>query len=84
MLGFPPEDDDDVPGVRPPRARDRRRSQADERSAGFDRLDAYLDEQIADHRANPRDDLITYLLDVELFDEPLSDEPRPRLASRCC
>ena len=47
-----------VPALRPPRPRERaarrRRTAVDLR----DTLDAYLDAQIADHRANPRDDLI--------------------------
>ena len=72
MLGLPPEDDDmfrefvhdaieavDV--------------EIEQRGANFDRLDAYLDKQIAEHRADPRDDLISYLLGVELFGEPLGD-----------
>jgi hypothetical protein len=72
MLGLPPEDDDTFRGF-VHHALETVDSEVDERSAGFDRLDAYLDAQIADHRANPRDDLITYLLNVELFGEPLSD-----------
>jgi cytochrome P450 len=71
MLGLPPEDDErfrefvhdalEAVDVDP-----------HERGAAFDRLDTYLDRQIDDHRANPRDDLISYLLDVELFGAPLS------------
>ena len=72
MLGLPPEDDETFRGF-VHHALETVDAAVDERSAGFDRLDDYLDAQIADHRANPRDDLITYLLDVELFGEPLSD-----------
>lgn len=42
------------------------------RQGYFDELDAYLDEQVAAHVANPDGGLINYLLDVELFDQPLS------------
>jgi cytochrome P450 len=44
----------------------------DERIAFSDELDAYLDERIAEHVAAPADDLISYLLGVELFGERLS------------
>lgn len=36
------------------------------------RLDEYIDRQIADHRARPREDLTSYLIDARLFGEPLS------------
>ncbi len=73
MLGFPLEDDDlfrefvhnTLEGVnRDPEVR----------QAGFQALDEYLDGQIADHRANRRDDLTSYLLDVELEGSKLSHE----------
>jgi cytochrome P450 len=44
----------------------------DERIAYSDALDAYLDERIAEHVAEPADDLISYLLEVELFGERLT------------
>src|SRR5690606_17498878 len=44
------------------------------RQAGFARLDAYLATQIDDHRARPRDDLTTYLLNLELDGNKLSPE----------
>ncbi len=72
MLGLPPDDDDKFREF----VHDAIEAvdvATEERGANFDRLDAYLDKQIAEHRANPRDDLISYLLDVELFGEPLSD-----------
>ena len=73
MLGFPVEDDDlfrefvhdTLEGVnRDPEVR----------KEGFRRLDDYLDAQIEAHRANPRDDLTTYLLDAELNGQKLSHE----------
>jgi cytochrome P450 len=73
MLGFPLEDDDlfrefvhdALEGVnRPPEVR----------QAGFDKLDNYIDAQVDAHRAEPRDDLTSYLLDVELGGEKLSQE----------
>jgi cytochrome P450 len=72
MLGLPPEDDDKFREF----VHDALEAvdiEREERGANFDRLDDYLNAQIDDHRANPRDDLITYLLNVELFGEPLSD-----------
>jgi cytochrome P450 len=73
MLGFPPEDEelfrgfvhDVIEQVDLP---------ADERQIGFDRLDSYLDAQIADHVATPRDDLTSYLLGVELDGHKLAYE----------
>ncbi len=44
------------------------------RQAGFAEIDAYLDGHINDHRENPRDDLITYLLNCEIFGNKLSHE----------
>jgi cytochrome P450 len=65
MLGFPPDDDDyfrrcvhhflelvNIPV-------------AEREQSGLD-LDAYLDRQIEEHRAHPRDDLTTYLLNAEI------------------
>ncbi len=65
MLGFPEKDEDlfrrfvhDV--------LEKINAKPEERREGFLRLDAYIDAQIQDHIANPRDDLTSYLLDVEL------------------
>jgi cytochrome P450 len=44
------------------------------RQEAFARLDAYIDAQIADHVANPRDDLTGFLLNTTIFDQPLSHE----------
>ena len=72
MLGFPLEDDDlfrefvhDI--------LESINGDPEERIRSFERIDAYLATQIADHRANPRDDLTSYLLDVEMFGEKLPD-----------
>jgi cytochrome P450 len=73
MLGFPVEDDDlfrqfvhnTLEGVN---------REPEVRAASFRQLDAYIDTQIEEHRANPRDDLTTYLLEVELGDQKLSPE----------
>jgi cytochrome P450 len=71
MLGFPVEDDDlfrqfvhdTLENVN---------SNPEERVAGFQRLDAYIDVQIDAHRVEPRDDLTSYLLNVELEGQKLS------------
>jgi cytochrome P450 len=73
MLGFPVEDDDlfrdfvhrTLEGVN---------LDPEERRRGFEDLDAYIDVQIEDHRANPRDDLTSYLMDAELGGQKLSHE----------
>jgi cytochrome P450 len=73
MLGFPLEDQDlfrefvhDVlEGID---------NEPDVRMAAFERLDAYIAAQVEDHRENPRDDLTSYLMEVELFGEKLSPE----------
>jgi len=73
MLGFPLEDQDlfrefvhDVlEGVNNDPA---------VRMANFERLDAYIAVQVEDHQQNPRDDLTSYLMNVELFGEKLSPE----------
>lgn len=73
MLGFPLEDDDlfrgfvhDVlEGVN---------LDPDEREAKGQLLDAYIDAQIEDHRSRPRDDLTSYLMQAEIFGQPLSHE----------
>jgi cytochrome P450 len=38
------------------------------------RLDSYLDIQIEDHRKNPRDDLISYLVNTTIDGEPLDEQ----------
>ncbi len=72
MLGFPEEDEElfrkfvhdalerisEEPGTR----------------EGMDDLGKYIAAQIEDHRENPRDDLTSYLMNVELDGNKLSDE----------
>ena len=73
MLGLPLEDDDlmrefvheILEGVNLP---------IEQRQKSFERLDAYLDTQIEAHRNEERDDLISYLLNVELMGQKLSPE----------
>ena len=73
MLGFPVEDDDLFREFVHDTLENVNHS-PEERIAGFDRLDAYIDVQIEAHQADavPRDDLTTYLLDVELEGQKLS------------
>ncbi|WP_334141070.1 cytochrome P450 [Rhabdothermincola sp.] len=71
MLGFPPEDADQfrefvhnaLEAVDLP---------VEQRMANFEKLDAYLEEQVRDHLENPRDDLTTFLLEAELNGERLN------------
>lgn len=73
MLGFPLEDDDlfrefvhDVlEGID---------LDPETRQANFDRLDQYIDVQVAAHVAEPRDDLTTYLLNAEIDGQPLDGD----------
>ena len=67
------EDDDRVPRVRARRARGRQPAPGGAQ-AGLRALEQYLDEHIERHRVEPRDDLISYLLDVELDGQKLSHE----------
>ena len=71
MLGVPPEDGDkfrfflrqiiETPG-------------AHEQLEYEDSLDGYLDRIIDEHRTEPKDDLIGFLVDAELEGEPLSND----------
>jgi cytochrome P450 len=42
------------------------------RTKAFEELDAYITKQVDDHIENPRDDLTGYLLQQEIFGQPLS------------
>jgi cytochrome P450 len=41
---------------------------------GLDELGEYIYDQILDHRENPRDDLTSYLLGVEMDGQPVNDD----------
>lgn len=43
-----------------------------ERKEGFEKLDTYIRKHVEDHIANPKDDLIGFLLNAKIFDQPLS------------
>jgi hypothetical protein len=70
MMGFPPEDgpefrtfvEDALEGINLP---------PEERIANMGKLYEYLVRQVNDHIENPRDDLTSYLLNCELFDQKL-------------
>ena len=73
MLGFPPEDEEIFRGF-VHNVIEQVDLPAEQRIANFQTLDAYIDRQIADHVANPRDDLTSYLLNVELDGNRLAYE----------
>jgi cytochrome P450 len=73
MLGFPVEDDDLFRQFVHDTLENVNRER-EVRQAGFQRLDDYIDAQIEAHRAEPRDDLTSYLLDVELEGQKLSQD----------
>ena len=73
MLGFPLEDADMFRGFVHDVLEGVNQAPA-VRMAAFERLDAYLDEQVRDHVENPRDDLTTFLMNATIFDQPLSVE----------
>jgi cytochrome P450 len=73
MLGFPPEDEElfrhfvheTLEKIDRP---------AEERIASLQPLDAYIDRQVLDHVDHPRDDLTSYLLNLELDGQRLTYE----------
>jgi hypothetical protein len=73
MLGFPVEDADLFRGFVHDILEGVNRSQA-ARQQSFEKLDAYLEQQIVDHEDNPREDLTTFLMNSTIFDQPLSRE----------
>jgi len=72
MLGFPAEDEalfrDFVHDVL------ERITEEPGSREGMDDLGNYIRTQVEDHRANPRDDLTSFLLTVELDGQPINDE----------
>jgi len=73
MLGFPPEDEEVFRGF-VHNVIEQVDLPAEQRIANFQQLDAYLDRQITEHVANPRDDLTSYLLQAELDGHRLAYE----------
>jgi hypothetical protein len=71
MLGFP-EDDEELFREFVHNTLELINEPVEVRQEAGDQLEAYLDVQIADHIDNPRDDLTTYMLNVELDGQPLS------------
>jgi cytochrome P450 len=73
MLGFPEEDEalfrDFVHNTL-----ERINEKPEARRDAFERLETYIDAQIEDHVAHPRDDLTSYLLDVEIGGSKLERE----------
>jgi cytochrome P450 len=45
-----------------------------ERQGAVEKLDAYLGMHVRDHIENPKDDLIGFLLNAKIYDQPLSPE----------
>ncbi len=73
MLGFP-EEDEDLFREFVHNTLELINADPETRREAFQKLDAYLDAQIADHLENPRDDLTSYLLDVEMDGNKLQHE----------
>ena len=73
MLGFPTEDEELFRGFVHD-VLERINEPVEARLEFMQRLDDYLTEQIEEHRANPRDDLTSYLLGVEIEGQKLSIE----------
>jgi hypothetical protein len=75
FLGFPAEDADSFRQFIRLVLEDVDTSAGDEeREAMFAELDAYMDAQIDDHIARPRDDLTSFLIDAEIGGDKLSRE----------
>ena len=73
MLGFPPEDDDLFREF-VHTALERINEDPNERGDAFQQLEMYIDARIQDHIDNPRDDLTSYLLNVEIEGNKLEHE----------
>jgi cytochrome P450 len=73
MLGFPTDDADIFRGF----VHDILEGinvQPEQRMQAFERLDRYIDAQVQEHIARPRDDLTSFLLNATIYDQPLSHE----------
>jgi cytochrome P450 len=75
FLGFPQEDADRFRGfIRLILEEVDTPDEDEEREAAFAEMDAYMDAQIADHMAHPRDDLTSHLIDAEIDGNKLPTE----------
>ena len=74
MLGFPPEDEDFFREVIHNIIGSADNQDEAERERVQAETEAYFDKQIQDHIDNPRDDLTTYLLNVELGGQKLQHD----------
>jgi cytochrome P450 len=72
MVGLPPEDGDLFRGF-VHAVMESVDYPLEERLAMIDPMRIYLEGVVADHRANPRDDLTTFLLNAEIAGNPLED-----------
>ncbi|MET0490942.1 MAG: cytochrome P450 [Acidimicrobiales bacterium] len=73
MLGFPAEDADQFRGF-VHNTLESVDAPIEKRTENFQLLNAYLNVQIADHVAHPRDDLTSFLLHAEMDGRPLNEE----------
>ncbi|HSJ92320.1 MAG TPA: cytochrome P450 [Ilumatobacter sp.] len=73
MLGFP-EEDEELFREFVHNTLERINEDPAERQDAFQQLDKYIDAQVEDHLANPRDDLTGYLLGVEIAGNKLERE----------
>jgi cytochrome P450 len=73
MLGFPLGDDEIFRGFVHDLLEGFHKTPEVQKVSG-ERLDAYIDAQIADHREHPRDDLTSYLMNAAIGGQPLSHE----------
>jgi cytochrome P450 len=73
MLGFPQEDEELFREF-VHNTLERINEAPEAREDAFRRLETYIDAQVADHVANPRDDLTGYLLNVEIEGNKLAPE----------
>src|SRR5690606_18202379 len=73
MLGFP-EQDEELFREFVHNTLERINEDPAAREAAFQQLDMYIDAQVEDHIANPRDDLTSYLMNVEIGGNKLERE----------
>ncbi|MFZ8998589.1 MAG: cytochrome P450 [Ilumatobacteraceae bacterium] len=73
MLGFP-EQDEELFRTFVHNTLERINEEPKARQEAFQQLETYIDAQVADHVANPRDDLTGYLLEVEIAGNKLAPE----------